>query len=290
MISIIICSINSENAIRVRKNIELTIGVPYQIILIDNSVNNRPLCEVYNRAIPEAEYDIVCLLHEDLLVKTIGWGKVIQKCFLNPEIGLLGVAGAYYYSMPPISWYGTEEKEENVLMNARPGIDPPELLHHTRFPENKLTEVIVADGVFMVLRKKIFDTISFDEQLLKHFHGYDMDLSLQVLQTHKIFVTKEIFIEHFSKGTHDKNWFEALRKVADKWEKKLPVYLPFYSKQDIKKLNSVALLEFYLLASPYLSRRTRISLYFYYAAKQDLLFVSFKQIIKFYINRFFKSK
>lgn len=290
MISIIICSINQEDLDALKKNIESSIGVPYEIIGIDNRKENNSICSVYNKGSREAKYEIVCLLHEDILFRTNNWGQIIINAFAEKEVGLLGVAGSYYYSLPPISWFSTDEKEVNVIHTPEPGKILPNLLLDTRFPEKDITEVVAIDGVFMVTRKEILKTVSFDEALLDNFHGYDIDLSLQVLQTHKIAVTKKILIEHFSKSSLDQKWFDAIFKLSKKWKKKLPVYVSIYSKTEIKKMNQESVWDFYFLSTPYLTKRKRIRLYFYYAIKLAILPSLIKRIAHHYFQRFIKNK
>ena len=49
--SIIVCSIRPDEAERLRRNIEATIGVPFEFIAYDNRGTGKGICQVYNQYI-----------------------------------------------------------------------------------------------------------------------------------------------------------------------------------------------------------------------------------------------
>ena len=106
MISIVICSANKEELGQVSENIRNTVGVVHEIIAIDNRTAGRGICEVYNEGARRARFDILCFMHEDIEMRTAGWGaKVLDIFNQNPQLGLLGIAGGGYKSLAPSSWY-----------------------------------------------------------------------------------------------------------------------------------------------------------------------------------------
>ncbi|MBC7903014.1 MAG: hypothetical protein H7Y27_06310, partial [Gemmatimonadaceae bacterium] len=54
------------------------------------------------------------------------------------------------------------------------------------------------------------------------FHGYDIDLSLQIGERYQNQVVYDILLEHFSTGTLGRAWLESTFLVADKWRHILP--------------------------------------------------------------------
>lgn len=277
---------NNEICNKLKENIELTIGVTYELLVFNNRIENKSICEVYNTGVKNSKYEILCFLHEDIIFKTKNWGGIILGYYQNSEIGLLGVAGSYYYSLSPVGWFGTNEKEMNILLNTKSTNNEAKLLYQTRNPNKMLSEVAVIDGVFMSTRKNIFNSVSFSEDLLTSFHGYDIDLSLQIFQTNKkIVVTKEITIEHFSNGTLDQNWFNAMTKIAKKWKHLLPVFTPIYTNSEIKYLNKESLWNFYISTGHLMTKSKRLKIYFYYAIKQSLLFFSIYKLLKSVVNK-----
>ena len=78
MISIIICSMNPDISAELRQNIADTIGCEYELVVIDNSRNQLSIFQAYNRGVQRSKGDILCFMHDDLLMHTIG-GQLFQK-------------------------------------------------------------------------------------------------------------------------------------------------------------------------------------------------------------------
>src|ERR1700743_3385103 len=107
MISIIISSANAEQLKQATDNITATIGVPFEIIAIDNSKGQQGICAVYNQGIVRARYGILCFMHEDIIIKTDNWGAILKNTFDgNSDLGLLGVGGGSYKPFTPSGWGG----------------------------------------------------------------------------------------------------------------------------------------------------------------------------------------
>ena len=62
MISIITCSIKPHEAESLRKNIENTIGVPFEFIAYDNRGTGKGICQVYNECAENARYENLCFI------------------------------------------------------------------------------------------------------------------------------------------------------------------------------------------------------------------------------------
>ncbi len=225
MISVIISSANSELLSQVTTNIEQTIGVPFELIAIDNSDGKKGICEVYNTGAQKAQYEILCFVHEDIILRTENWGRVLAGIFeKNPDIGLVGVAGSSYKTLSPSNWGGHWKATQyyNFEQYFKHEPSPPE--HHYRNPNNvKLAHVACIDGVFMATTKQVFGEHKFDDNLFKGFHIYDVDYSLNVGQQYKIVVTYDIFLTHLSEGAYDKAWMNANLLMHDKWYAHLPI-------------------------------------------------------------------
>ena len=95
MISIIISSVNKNQLRLVAENIRKTIGVPFELLSFDNHEGKYGICEIYNKGIAKAKYDILCFMHEDIEIHTDKWGNIVSAYFENnKELGLVGVAGS----------------------------------------------------------------------------------------------------------------------------------------------------------------------------------------------------
>lgn len=237
MISIIICSANAGDLRLVSQNIHETVGIPYEIISFDNSKGQKGICELYNEGKNKANFDVLCFMHEDIQIKTIGWGQRVLDIFdSDPSIGLLGVAGGGYKSLAPSGWYCLEyESESRYFQNLLQGfkLDEKDEIHAYHNPYNeKLSEVICIDGMWMCAPKNTLADKPFDENLLKGFHGYDLDLSLSLYGKYKIVVTYDVLMKHASEGNFNKAWLNEVLKVQKKWSKKLPLSIDELTKQE----------------------------------------------------------
>jgi glycosyltransferase involved in cell wall biosynthesis len=93
-ISILVCSINEQLRNNLLQNVEATIGYDFEFLYEDNRANNDGLCKVYNRLAKRATGDFLCFVHEDVILKTQNWGDLLIKFAENPQIGVIGFAGA----------------------------------------------------------------------------------------------------------------------------------------------------------------------------------------------------
>jgi hypothetical protein len=228
MISIIICSASTEELKQVSQNIDLTIGVPYEIIGINNSDGKRGICEVYNEGKRKAKYDTLCFMHEDIEIKTENWGVNVLNIFTeNKEIGVVGVAGGGYKALAPSGWYCVEYNSpdksfQNVIQGFKLKSKPEVHAYHNPYLQ-KLSEVVCVDGMWFCARKNILNDKPFDEDMLKGFHGYDVDFCLSIFGKHKIVVTYDILMKHSSEGNFNKEWLNDLLKLHRKWNAHLPM-------------------------------------------------------------------
>ena len=232
MISVVICSVNPFHLESVSQNIGETIGMPYELIAIDNRNSKRGICSVYNEAALLAKFDFLCFVHEDVKFHTQNWGNVIKEMFSDAEIGLIGVSGSVYKSATPGSWVSCDKKHYRVN-TLQHQVDIHTVVRVSLNPnKEKLSEVAVIDGVFMVTRKKIWNQCFFDEDLLKGFHGYDLDFSLQIGMLYKVMVTHEILLEHFSSGSFNSAWLKDTEALHEKWKHSLPRFKSIVGKKD----------------------------------------------------------
>jgi len=228
MISIIIASVSQLHLASLSTNISETVGVAHEIIAIENSEGKMGLCELYNKGIAEAKYNFLCFMHEDLTITTNNWGSTVIDYFTNnPKLGLIGVAGSQYKSAAPSTWHSYQDEVPETLQYN--------LIQHYKFSVKekqfrysnpggvKLAKVACIDGLWFCCTKAAIETYSFDQQLLKGFHGYDLDFSLGIGQHFEVAVTFEILIEHFSEGNTDRAFLEDILKVHQKWSYLLPI-------------------------------------------------------------------
>lgn len=210
MISIVICSINDDLLRQVTASIHSSIGVEYELLVWDNRVQQKGLCEVYNLMAVKAKYPYLLFMHEDLLFETSNWGeKLLQKFQDNASLGLVGLAGASYKSKMCSGWYtGLTGTEAYHISHMNAGVK--ELF--TTFSASAATafDCICLDGVFLMCRKEVWETIRFDDAQLHGFHFYDIDFSLRAAAICKLQVVPDVSVVHLTQGgDYGDKWVEA---------------------------------------------------------------------------------
>ena len=237
MVSIIISSANDEQLAQVSAYIADTIGVPFEIIATDNSDGRQSICEVYNEGIEKAQYDILCFMHEDIIIESKGWGDILKKTFdVHPEIGLLGVFGSDYKSVTPMSWHGLEQRNifAHIIQSYKHSTKEP--LYFTNPPNSTLEYVTCVDGLWLATKREVVKEFKFDESTFKGFHCYDLDYCLAVGQKYKIGVVYGISLNHLSEGSYTREWMEDNLKLHTKWQNILPVNINNYSPEECARM------------------------------------------------------
>lgn len=208
MLSIIISSYQEHYYVKLLDNIKKTIGgnFVHEIIKINNP-GLMGICEAYNKGAEQAVYDHLLFIHEDILFQSTDWGEKLKKHFRtlqNP--GILAVAGTSYKSLLPVGWWSfadfsalhidqiTKEKETHSYRLTQP------------------QKVLITDGVFLAMTKKIWAEVRFNEKN-PDFHGYDIEMSLDVSKKYQNYIIHDVLLTHLSSGNITKNWLDRLIKI-----------------------------------------------------------------------------
>ena len=246
MISIIICSKSPSLLKAVSASIEKTIGVPFEIIAIENKDGKYGICKAYNMGAAKAIYNTFCFMHEDVSFETLDWGKYLLKHLEDKTIGLVGVAGIDHKAKVPTTVQSKYLSIEiNIIqVNLTDGKDVH--LFQTQTP-NDLTiikQVLLIDGVWMCTRKDVFEKFQFDDITLDGFHGYDIDFCLQVQREYKIVVAFDILLKHLSAGKIDEKYIAQKLKLNHKWRHELPLSIKNLSPQEFREHHWLAMENF----------------------------------------------
>jgi glycosyltransferase involved in cell wall biosynthesis len=225
MLSVIICSVNPVALATVKKNIEETIGVPHEVIAIDNGKNQYGICKAYNEGARKATYPFLCFMHEDISFETANWGQMVCAHLADERTGLLGVAGGDAKSAVPSSWsIPVVSNEINLVQHYKRNKAHTERILVTNPHTTGVKKQVAAlDGVWLCTRRSVFEQFAFDETTFTGFHGYDIDYSLQVGTRYNLYVVFDIVIHHFSEGNPDKRWIDSALLISKKWKNRLPV-------------------------------------------------------------------
>lgn len=220
MISIIICSRTAELNATLAANIEDSIGVEYELILIDNSDNRYGICQAYNKGVALSKYEILCFMHDDISYHTQNWGQNILAHFEHHQVSAIGVAGSPYCAFMPGPWWGSGLLYENLIQGNH-AVD--EVILKANSNGSKARQVTLLDGVWFCVKKSLFNTISFDEKTFAGFHFYDMDICMQINEAGgNIYCINDVLIAHASLGNVNHAWIDSALTFHQKWENLLP--------------------------------------------------------------------
>lgn len=236
MISIIICSKNKFVFQAVSQQVALTIGLPHEIIPIDNANIRYSICEAYNLGASQSKYDYLCFMHEDIKFHSDNWGYEVVDALKDPTIGLIGIMGSIAKTKSPSGWSVDTNlalTRLNFIQRYPNGESRQSLIN----PEGQaLAEVVTLDGCWLCTRKDVWLRLPFDQNTFRNFHFYDLDYALQVFTAgYKVCVLYGVSIEHLSLGNFDEKWITEALKFHEKWQKHLPVHLSSIRKNDLRE-------------------------------------------------------
>ncbi|MBC7913011.1 MAG: hypothetical protein H7Y07_02710 [Pyrinomonadaceae bacterium] len=277
MISIIICSKDPILLKTVSKNIGDTIGVPFEIIAIENQDGKYGICKAYNIGAAKSKFDILCFAHEDISFVTEGWGRNVINHLQDKSVGLIGVAGADPKSMVPSSFaQHILRKEAHIISHSNDKSNPPVYMLETQTPndDSLIKQVTGVDGVWMCTRRDVYSKHKFDDVVITGFHAYDIDYSLQVLTEYKVCVVFDVLLHHYSSGNFDRKYLDQKLILNRKWKKRLPISFRSYTKQELIK-------QHWLAMDCFINKLIELDYGFQFIIKQHL---------EFSFNSFFRVK
>ncbi len=227
MISIIICSRTTDILHTLKENISVTIGVEYELVLIDNSTNKYSIFEAYNKGVRQSKYPYLCFMHEDISFHTYNWGQKVISHFDNENVGMIGAIGGHLIADYPSTWCCSNLVSGNYIQGYKndEGTYYTSSVVNDKYLQKGITDVVAVDGFWFCVKKNLFPNISFDETTFNSFHAYDIDIAMQInLLGNRVCVIDDILIEHFSAGTPGDKWIVAMMLFQKKWKSFLPLH------------------------------------------------------------------
>lgn len=241
MISLIICSRKKDITTELKQNIQSTIGVEYELVVIDNSKNKYTIFSAYNEGVKRAKYPYICFMHEDILYHSQNWGERVVEHFNDAKCGMIGVFGGHYMTSN-VTWPFEFVNSGIILQGDRTGFNKNKYSVYLTKADNNIKneeskiQVVAVDGLWFCIPKSLFNKIYFDEKYYSGFHAYDLDISMQVNSLNlQVCVVFDILIEHFSLGNFDDLFLFEVKKFLEKWKDKLPILKGLeLSEQELK--------------------------------------------------------
>lgn len=219
MISIIVCSINPDLREKLKSNITKTIGCDFEFLYLDNRIEKKGICAVYNILADQAKGEYLCFVHEDVSFDSDNWGPNLVEQALDKSVGVLGFAGVGIMSQFPY-WLDRYTNIHHFIQRTKDGTMLNDAALQKKDKDKEL--VVVLDGMFLFCRKNVWNECRFDENLFTGFHLYDMDFSFNVSQSYQNYVNQNIVMSHYSLGNVTKSYYDSMIDFYKKWKEKLP--------------------------------------------------------------------
>jgi hypothetical protein len=179
-----------------------------------------------DRAAALDDLEALVLVHQDAEIVDADLCATIRRTLADPEVGLIGCVGAI--GVRTIAWWEgsvtlasfmnryQEHGGGDMLSFSWTWDDAP--------PYAQSGEVDTLDGFVLVFSPWAVRTIRFDESL-GDFHGYDLDICLQVREAGRKVVTADFRAIHhrpLRMLPEPEGWIDAHIRVAEKWDGRMP--------------------------------------------------------------------
>lgn len=214
------------------EHLKTTSGVEDILIQCINNYGELSLCEAYNLGWKKLDElgrgnDIIVFCHNDIVIKTKDWGKVLLnlfKVFHNYDI--IGIAGTTELNSHGCWWLKADGKEMNFpKMVGRVwhtnGIREWESIYTEKI-RSTVKDVVVVDGLFFAVNGETV-VKRFNEDY-KNFHFYDISFSFEnYLEGCNIGVIDRISVLHKSVGMTNQNWEINRNQFVNQFKDELPI-------------------------------------------------------------------
>jgi len=213
------------------KHISSSIGVKHKVVCYPN-FNQYGLSKIYNDAITH-HYEKDCIFvmcHNDIIIKTKNWGRLLLTKYNSSDYDIIGVAGSTF--LPASAQWWEDRTKMCGIVEHTDGYNTwvsqysPEILG--------VKEVVLIDGLFITFNP---DTIihKFDETFAG-FHFYDLGFCIpNYLDGCNIGVTTVIRILHKSIGMTNQQWENNRLQFARRYADELPLSVsPQHSELNVK--------------------------------------------------------
>lgn len=224
MISCIVCTRRPKALADLEKNISLTIGTDYEVVIIDNSSNHYSIFTAYNEGIRLAKGDILCFMHDDIIFHSDNWGTTLQTTLQDSSIGIVGVIGSQFLPNKMASWWLCENTKGTILQGERTS-NGKYTSSLSGVEVSDVTDVVVVDGLWFAMTRDLTNHVQFDDKTYNSFHCYDVDICMQAIYNdRRVVVIPNVLIEHISMGNVLTTYYQQLQCFYDKWQSLLPIW------------------------------------------------------------------
>jgi Glycosyltransferase like family len=182
---------------------------------------------ILDRYAASPDLEALVLVHQDAEIVEPHFCGIIRAALNDPAVGLVGCVGAV--GVRSIAWWEASVTCASFInrYDEHGGGDLPSFSWAwSEAPAYaRVGEVETLDGFVMVLSPWVVRNVRFDENLGR-FHGYDLDLCLQVRSTGRKVMTADFRAIHHRQldmVPDPDQWIDAHMKVADKWDGRMAI-------------------------------------------------------------------
>ena len=184
--------------------------------------NKKSLHKIYNEAIDFALQENVkqlVLVHDDVILENFSEQR-LERLFKKFDV--VGCAGTTEVKLQrPVLWHlmGGGFNSGNLFGAVAHGTQDDK--HMTAFgPYPK--RVVLLDGVFIAIKKEVFEKTRFDENCPAKWHFYDLDYSMQCHKDGFKLGVGDILVTHNSPGltSFTEEFNQGQEWFLDKWKTK----------------------------------------------------------------------
>ena len=210
-VSVIICSIDAQKFATVTASYRQRFaGYPLEIIGVHDA---RSLAEGYNRGAARSTGDLLVFSHDDIELVTTDFAPRLVTHFSHYDG--IGVAGASRITGPHWGHAGQRFVHGHIL-HAPPRDRGGALLMASGFQQPVCEAFCGIDGVFIAVKRNVWETHRFDAEHYDGFHLYDIDFTWRASGAGaRLAVPLDLLLLHRSTGRYDAAWRRyAMRFVA----------------------------------------------------------------------------
>jgi Glycosyltransferase like family len=171
---------------------------------------------------PREDLEALVLVHQDAEIVDSNFCSIVRSALEDPQVGLVGCVGAV--GVRSIAWWEASVTCASFInrYEEHGGGDLPSFSWAwSEAPAYaRIGEVETLDGFVLVLSPWVVRNVRFDESL-GQFHGYDLDLCLQVRAAGRKVLTADFRAIHHRQlemVPDPEQWVDAHVAVADKWD------------------------------------------------------------------------
>ena len=231
-LSVVFSSHLTENEnIEFINHLKSTVGLDIHVECIVNK-NKYSLTKAYNMGWEKLDRinrgnDIIIFCHNDIVIRTQKWGKIILNLFnyKNNYYDIIGIAGAT--SIYNGCWWLNENGDKMNSNNMYGAVYHTNGIREWLSYYNKcniLKEAVLVDGLFIAVNGEYIEK-RFDERF-DNYHFYDISFCIEnYLEGNNIGITDRINILHKSIGETDENWEKNRKLFIDIYKDELPIIL-----------------------------------------------------------------